>query len=183
MSVTPAPVPKDLASSSIVLGIVSVIWFSLPPVDGALRWAFVAASVLAIALVVAAVVRLRTTAGPASMSVSPRARRVWWAALAFEVVAIPAALLILRSLDQTELTPAVVLGIVALHFIPLAQEFRMADLWWVTAACLAVTALGIAAHFGGWAHPGVIAGGLGGTVLLLGGIVMFLRSQRASRTR
>ena len=128
-------------------------------------------SVLAAAATIWCLVTAVRTPGPATMSTDPRARRIWWAALLVEAVAITAGAVLLARTGGQHWLSSWALAVVSLHFLPLARAFRLGVLTAVTVAGLAAAAAAVAAQLSGVLPAGTVAGLGGGVVLLLGGLV------------
>ena len=171
------PTQVDLLSSAVVLCIAATAWFLWGRTDGIAPTALLVAAGLSLVTLVLVIMRLRGAQGPSTMAVDPQARRMYWIGTAGEIVAIPMAAVVLTRSGMPEIVPAAVLAIVALHFIPLAIAFKLADLWWVIAACLAVSVAAVGVYLAGYDVARALAGGLGGLVLLAAAGAFIVRAR------
>lgn len=177
------PTPFDLVASTIVLSGASAAWFIWGRADAIVQLPLLLAAAVSLATLVVAIVRIRAARGPSTMAVDPHARRMYWIGTGAEIVAIPLVAVALARAGLQELLTAAVLAIVALHFIPLAIAFKLVDLWWVTAASLAVAAASLWVFLAGHDGARALAGGLGGFVMLTAAWMFLVRarSRRDSR--
>lgn len=172
------PTAVDMVSSAVVLSIAATAWFVWGMSDDILRVPLLVGAAAGLGSLALAVARLRRAQGPSTMATDPRARRMYWIGTGGEIIAIPPAFVLLSRAGLHELMPAVVLAIVALHFIPLAIAFRLRDLWWVIVLCLAVSAASITVFVTGLDGARALAGGLGGAVMLACAVTFVLRARR-----
>ena len=158
---------KDHASMAVVLAAASIAWFGWGQQGsihlGWLRWGMIVA---ATALVVTILV-LRRIPGPPTLATDARVRRVYWTAVAAEVVLIVGGAIVLGVTGNGAYLAAWTLFVVGIHFLPFVRAFDAPLLRLTAICCTLVAGLSLWAGLAGWAPAPTIAGAGGGIVLLL----------------
>lgn len=172
---------KDHASMAVVLSAASVAWFGWGHQGGEaiawLRWGMVVAVVL---LIVSVIVLVRIRAVP-TLATDAHARRVYWIAVAAEVLLIVGGAVALALTGNSQYLSTWTLFIVGIHFLPFVSAFHAPLLRPTAVACALVAALALWAGLGGWAPPPTIAGAGGGLVLLVFAALLLRTATRQNR--
>ncbi|GAB3650678.1 hypothetical protein [Glycomyces tarimensis] len=142
--------------------------------DGALRWTVLAAALaVAVGLIVAAVRVPSSRTRERTLPVDWGRRYNLW--ILFEVAFIAAAVAGLVALETTQLLPAVIAAIVAVHFLPLAAVFDEPKYRWTAYGMLAVAAAGLAALVGSFELSAAVVG-FGSAAVLWATAVAIIRA-------
>ncbi|MDN3242481.1 hypothetical protein [Glycomyces tritici] len=139
---------------------------------GAPYWIGLALAVLISIALVVAVPRVATERERPRRLPKDWGRRygIW---IAFEVVLIVAAILVLRGLDLGDFLPGTIAVIVGAHFLPLAPAFDEPKYRWTGYAMIIAGLAGIAAGTGGVTLAGAVAGfGSAATLWVTGAAVL-----------
>jgi hypothetical protein len=160
--------PRDLAITSLVLGIAAMAWFgwgqAQPPAGW--RWALIIgmfSSFWIIAFATSLMIRIRRGAGARGDRRLPRA---YWIVVGIEVAAIVLGANALALAGLAAYTAPWTLLVVGLHFVPLGRMFGIAEL---LRAGLVLSAVAIGAAIIGAltaVAPSAVAGGFGGLVMV-----------------
>lgn len=157
---------KDHASMAVVLSVASIAWFGWgfqgQQVLTWLRLGMIVAAVGAIA----AVLVVHRIPGPPTLAVDPQARKVYWLAVAAEVVLIVAGAVVLGALGNGTYLSTWTLFVVGVHFLPFVRPFSAPILRFTAACCVVVAAVALWAGLTGQAPAPTVAGAGGGIVLL-----------------
>ena len=150
------------------------------PASVVLRVVGVAAFVLAVWYAV-----VRTRSWPPDPHLDTAAVRTYWICVIAETLAIPLGVLVLvRVLDQPDLTPAWVVFVVGAHFLPFARAFGVELFTLLAWALIAVAVIGALVTALGAPLGAAAAGVLAGFLLLafaVAGAALRGRTVRLSR--
>lgn len=167
---------------AVVLSVASIAWFGWGHqgalFEGWLRGGMVA-SALGLAMAIAMVRRI--PARP-TLATDPQARKVYWAAVAAEVLLIVGGMIALAQTGHPQYASTWTLFIVGVHFLPFVRPFSTPILRYTALGCVVVAGVALWAGLAGWAPAPTIAGAGGGIVLLGFALALMVTTHASSRT-
>ena len=170
---------KDLASMAVVLSGAAIAWFGWGMQGGLVQSALIAGMIASGLALMAAIAVNRTMAAPPTLAIDPAARRIYWVAVAVEVVMIVGGAFVLAGTGNGQWLSTWTAFVMGVHFVPLARPFGAPILKLTAVACVIVVALAVWAGLAGWAPAPTIAGAGTGLVLLGFGIALIGSARQA----
>ncbi|HVV24898.1 MAG TPA: hypothetical protein VHF06_36040 [Pseudonocardiaceae bacterium] len=171
------PTARDLAANALILGVAAIAWFGWAQERPPAGWSVPLGVGSGLGLVVAAfagVAVWRRRRGDSAMT-EPEGRRTYYRTVGVECAAIVVGVVGLGLAGQSDYLAPWILFVVGAHFLPLSGLFDIRSL--VPAGLLLVVASAVAVVAGlVWTvTPSAVAGGVGGSVLLVVAVLSLVR--------